>query len=351
MLPLSHLSLPVCFTYRETKVDCTLYGGESKPNDESSQYVTGDQLPPMGGCLTMQALVEAVLSNVPPNITAEFPRMQRGDDDCIVPSQFHCLCSNISSYHTPPHNHSSDSMSHSMTVMTHLSPPHIPPLLYHCSYIDFSHCFFFVSSSGPAPSQSQGLHTQGTATIPGKSKAPSASSSKSSLATSTVHPQLPPIQDIDISSQSAPPSRQKAVPAQSSSAAAPVVVAAPPSSTKKSRSSRSHPTKANDRDDVTTSTTMAMDLSAEAAADAVSSSSSSSSSHAVAGTKAAVKGSSPPSTAGRGKNALTAPVAKAVKKGHTDGDDVGAEGGDEDEEVCHDSCAPSPPARAPRGMD
>ena len=94
-----------------------------------------------------------------------------------------------------------------------------------------------------------------------------------------------------------------------------------------------------------------MDLSAEAAADAVSSSSSSSSSHAVAGTKAAVKGSSPPSTAGRGKNALTAPVAKAVKKGHTDGDDVGAEGGDEDEEVCHDSCAPSPPARAPRGMD
>jgi hypothetical protein len=80
MLPLSHRFLPACITYRETKVDCTLYGGESKPNDESSQYITGDQLPPMGGCLAMNALVEAVLSNKPPNITAEFPRIQRGCD-------------------------------------------------------------------------------------------------------------------------------------------------------------------------------------------------------------------------------------------------------------------------------
>ena len=82
--PPSPLFPPVCSTYRETKIDCTLWTGESQPNDESTQYITGDHLPTSNGWLTVQNLVTAVLSNEPPIISAEMPRTQRGDYHTII---------------------------------------------------------------------------------------------------------------------------------------------------------------------------------------------------------------------------------------------------------------------------
>ena len=96
---LSHTHVYHPVRSRGTKIDCTFYGGESLPNDESSQYITGGQLPPSGGWLTVANLVAAVLSNEPPPILTNLPRMPRGDYNTIYPLD---SFTSLTSYRQPP---------------------------------------------------------------------------------------------------------------------------------------------------------------------------------------------------------------------------------------------------------